>query len=392
MPRKRLPLASPTSIRRLWPARTTAIAASGSSGMPSTRARSLPRPPGMIPSGVSEPAIAPPTAPTRPSPLITTGSSPASTATSACSTPCSRPLVAGHAEDDAAGVERRLDLGQQLQRPAARRGRVDQERQRHPRSMSMPCARSLVGRGRLTGSPRRRPTEKLPSPAASSRDRLEPVPARAASARSRAPRPRGRRRRRCGRRSGSRRGAAPGPPRRRRRGVDQGDEVEEVVGEGQRARAAGLEGDPALGVEPDPGGGARGPRPRRGRRRGRRRAGTRGRGRGRRRPRRTRSPGSAPACRRWRTAAASGVSGGGGHRRDRMRPPGVDHLGFRADGGRRSTGGGSSSRVFARGRGDRRRRSLILARPQRQDGDDDDRGQGRQERLRRRSKRPNRAK
>ena len=32
MPRKRLPLASPTSIRRLWPARTTASAASGSVG------------------------------------------------------------------------------------------------------------------------------------------------------------------------------------------------------------------------------------------------------------------------------------------------------------------------------------------------------------------------
>ena len=94
MPRKRLPLASPTSIRRLSPASRTATAASGSSGMPSTRARSLPRPPGMMPSGVSEPAIAPPTAPTRPSPLITTGTSPASTARRACSTPCSRPLRA----------------------------------------------------------------------------------------------------------------------------------------------------------------------------------------------------------------------------------------------------------------------------------------------------------
>ncbi len=93
MPRKRLPLASPTSMRRLWPASSTATAASGSLGISRTRARSFPRPPGMIPSGVSAPAIAPPTAPSRPSPDITTGTSPPSIASSACSTPCSIPLV-----------------------------------------------------------------------------------------------------------------------------------------------------------------------------------------------------------------------------------------------------------------------------------------------------------
>jgi len=47
----------------------------------------------MMPSGVSVPAIAPPTAPTRPSPLITTGTSLASTARRARSTPSSSPRV-----------------------------------------------------------------------------------------------------------------------------------------------------------------------------------------------------------------------------------------------------------------------------------------------------------
>lgn len=39
---------------------------------------------------------------------------------------------------------------------------------------------------------------------------------------------------------------------RHRADVEPGDEIEMVVGKGQRARAAGLEGDPALGVEADP--------------------------------------------------------------------------------------------------------------------------------------------
>ena len=132
MPRKRLPLTSPTSMRRVCPAASVATAASGSAGMPSTRARSLPRPPGTIPSGVSEPARAPPTAPIRPSPLTTTGTSPASAARSARSTPSSRPARALDPEGDAAGVQLLLQPRQQLQGAPVRRGRVDQQRQRHP--------------------------------------------------------------------------------------------------------------------------------------------------------------------------------------------------------------------------------------------------------------------
>ena len=44
----------------------------------------------------------------------------------------------------------------------------------------------------------------------------------------------------------------PGDLGRRRAAVELGDEVEEVVGVGQGARLAHLEGDPPLGVEPDP--------------------------------------------------------------------------------------------------------------------------------------------
>ena len=51
----------------------------------------------------------------------------------------------------------------------------------------------------------------------------------------------------------------PGHLGRRRSPVDHGDEVEEVVGVGERATAAELEGNPALGIEPHPSGGGANP-------------------------------------------------------------------------------------------------------------------------------------
>ncbi len=155
MPRKRLPLASPTSIRRVSPAARTATAPAGSSGMPSTRARSLPRPPGMIaqrrlgarhrPADGAEQAVA---AAARP-------------AARRASTALQRPLDAVlqalgplDAKGDPPLVQLLLDPGQQLQHAPVRGVRVDQQRQRQ--SLGLPSSRqprwtARVGRRRRGG-------------------------------------------------------------------------------------------------------------------------------------------------------------------------------------------------------------------------------------------------
>ena len=126
--RKRRPFASPTSIWRSCPSASTATAPAGSVGMPRTRARSLPRPPGMIPSGVrcrrarrrpgrpgrrrsSRPGPRPPRPPRAPRRRRARGSRCGRRGTS---TPLARELA--------------LDLGQQLQRLPAGRVRVDEQR------------------------------------------------------------------------------------------------------------------------------------------------------------------------------------------------------------------------------------------------------------------------
>ena len=93
MPRNRRSPATPTSISRHAPAAITSAAPSSSLGIPRTRARSLPRPPGKIPIAASVPASAPPIWPISPSPLMTTGVSPPATASCAAEMPCSRSLV-----------------------------------------------------------------------------------------------------------------------------------------------------------------------------------------------------------------------------------------------------------------------------------------------------------
>ncbi len=185
--------------------RATATASAGSSGMPSTRARSLPRPPGTMPSGVSEPAIAPPTAPTRPSPLITTGTSPASTARSACSTPCSRPLVRSTRKRTRRASSACSTWGSSFSVLPPGRGRVDQQRQRH--SLDLHAARSLVAGARSNrrrAGGRQRSCRRRPgSPRTSSIPRRAQAPAQ----QSRRPAPAGTVA--SGPGSGGRRGAAP---------------------------------------------------------------------------------------------------------------------------------------------------------------------------------------
>ena len=99
----------------------------GSFGMPRTRARSLPRPPGMIPMVASVCARAPPMAPTRPSPLITTGISPSSAARRASLDAVLEALRAHDPIGDLTALELALHLGQELQGPPARGVRVDEQ-------------------------------------------------------------------------------------------------------------------------------------------------------------------------------------------------------------------------------------------------------------------------
>ena len=202
----------------------------------------------------------------------------------------------------------------------ARRGGVDEQRQRHP--VDVHAARSLVGRRRAGSSPRRRTTEKLPSPAVAAlqtgsnprrarRQRSEPA-AEARPAASPAVRgedqvaagaqdPRRSRRRRGGRRA----------RRRGRRGRP---------GRGARAGRPALKATRPSGSRPTRAVGARGPPRRSGRRRAPGPPGTRGRGRAPRRRRRTRP-------RSTRSGAADVQHRGGergqrraiGHRLDRKR-------------------------------------------------------------------------
>ena len=109
------------------PSRPTA--SSTSSGTPSTRARSLPRPPQIRPMVAPVPASAPPTWPMSPSPLITTGISPASAAARASSQPCSRLGRQHRPVRQAGGAHRGLDPRQQLARPSAAGGRVEQQQE-----------------------------------------------------------------------------------------------------------------------------------------------------------------------------------------------------------------------------------------------------------------------
>ena len=126
--RKRLPFTSPTSIPRSSPGgehRHRAVAVR--SGSPAPGRGRCPARPGRSPSCVPDPARAPPTCPISPSPLITTGISPASPAPSASSIPCSRLRVMTVREVTPVRLELPLDLGQQAGRAAAAGGRVAEQ-------------------------------------------------------------------------------------------------------------------------------------------------------------------------------------------------------------------------------------------------------------------------
>ena len=120
--------ARPRSTGRATPWAITSHAASASSGIPTTRAKSLPRPPGSTPTtapGTSR--SAPATAPSIPSPLSVTTTRPRCAATD-------RELarvveVAGGVdlEVDPERAQARLDGRQRLGGPAAAGGGVDDE-------------------------------------------------------------------------------------------------------------------------------------------------------------------------------------------------------------------------------------------------------------------------
>src|SRR4051794_12873972 len=248
MPRKRRPLASPTSIRRLWPARIVSTAPSGSPGISSTLARSLPRPPGMTPSGVSSPAIAPPTAPSRPSPLITTGSSPASIASSACSAPCSRPLVRWTRNSTRRASSAASTRGSSFSvLPPAEEGLT--RRVRGIPAISIFC--SLNG---VAGRARAGQAEDREAALSGGRglDRGEAGPRAAALFE---PAPQAPKRALAAGLHPQQAAARSQHPRRLLRvggGIYGYDQGEEVLGEGEVAGRSGLEGDPPLRVEPDP--------------------------------------------------------------------------------------------------------------------------------------------
>ena len=214
MQRNRWPLASPTSIWRTSPPESTSTACSGSVGMPRTRARSLPRPPGMIPRGTSEPARRPPARPISPSPLMITGISPASAARRISSTACSRSRVLSTRKAIRRSSSAFSTFGKQLIGPAAACGRVEDQRQR--RGVRLHRGRSLNGGGgyRLAATDEEGP-RRLPRRSRPARCRAGGTSRRAASRACR----RAWRRPSSRRRSRTHPGAAPAPAGRRTGGM-----------------------------------------------------------------------------------------------------------------------------------------------------------------------------
>ncbi len=89
MPTNGVPSTSPRSIGRSTPSTASRAAATGSRGIPSTRARSLPRPQGMIATAISLSRSALATGRSRPSPPTAATVSPARAARAASSAACS---------------------------------------------------------------------------------------------------------------------------------------------------------------------------------------------------------------------------------------------------------------------------------------------------------------
>src|SRR5664279_4914687 len=90
LPGTMVPLTSSTSIVRAGPSNSSDARASTSVGMRSTRARSLPRPAGTMPSRPPDATAAPATSRTSPSPPTATTTSPLAAAAVASSIACSR--------------------------------------------------------------------------------------------------------------------------------------------------------------------------------------------------------------------------------------------------------------------------------------------------------------
>ena len=198
--------------------------------------------PGSTPSGVSVPASAPPTWPISPSPLITTGISPAAAAGAS--------LLAAVLEARSVSTERysrprrgsaRSSLRQQLARPAAARRGVDEQQ-------------VALGLGHRQVS--------LPAGSCGRRSRCPPPPRRCR--RARCPRRRKPRSSTAVGRVERGRGAAAGGDDHmaagaqdagdlgeERRHVELGDEVEGVVVVGEAGRVGDPERDPPLGIEAD---------------------------------------------------------------------------------------------------------------------------------------------
>ena len=214
MPRKRLPLASPTSIRRVWPASEHLDRLLGVVGDAEDAGEVVAAPAGDDPErrlGAGHRAADRADQPVaahhhrhlagldRPQRLLD---------------PVLEALGALHAEVDPARVERLLDPRQQLQRLAAGRGGVDQQRQRHSLDFHRFAAYWTAP---LSSPPRSRPTRE-----AAVAGLAGLAPARTRGARSlRAQQPSAPIRAGCAgaarrRGSGARRGAAPGRSRRRR--------------------------------------------------------------------------------------------------------------------------------------------------------------------------------
>src|SRR3954447_362452 len=242
--RKRRPLTSPTSIVLTWPSASTPTDSAGSLGIPSTRARSLPRPPGRIPRGVSVSARTPPTWPISPSPLITTGISPTSAALCASLTPCSRLSVRTSRYWTFRRSSSRSTAGRSFRVfPPAECG-LTSRRWRESRLMRMNLfgrvaggapgdeIRTFRGLATLNGFEPGLPESALENGIRRIERSLR-TPA------------------------GVDDGDAAGPQdagdlREERRHVELSDQVEGVVAEGQVRGVADLERDPALGIQPDP--------------------------------------------------------------------------------------------------------------------------------------------
>src|SRR5579884_1599289 len=93
MPQNGRPSTSARSSGRSRPSETTTAAARGSRGISSTRARSLPRPPGSTASTPPVPISPEATAPTRPSPPSAAATCPRAAASAASCRACSRPCM-----------------------------------------------------------------------------------------------------------------------------------------------------------------------------------------------------------------------------------------------------------------------------------------------------------